>query len=103
MPDPVVKGKPFQLRAEQKPIDPVIFRPVAGLHRIHPGEQIANMLGARRNFLRCKISQAIIPRMQAGIAAPHRILLVAPIIKIFRQLLQRGGVRRLVWTDFRFG
>ena len=88
MPDAIVEGRAFELGAEEDPINSFVFRPGRGLHRVHFFEQGADVLLALGDFLRRVIRQAIVPGMEPGVAAPHRILLVAPVVIIVRHLVQ---------------
>ena len=96
MPDAIVEGRALELGAEEDPIDSLVFRPGCGLHRVHLVEQGADMLRAFGDSLRRVIRQAIVPGMEPGIAAPHRVLFVAPVVIIVRQFVQPPSPRRVL-------
>jgi hypothetical protein len=60
---------------------------------VHFFEKRMNMLRALRNFGRRIIGQPIVPRMQSGVAAADRIILIAPGVVIVRQFVQRRDPR----------
>ena len=57
------------------------------------------MLRALRNLGRRIIGQLIVPRMQSGVAAADRIILIAPGIVVVRHFVQRRdcGIRILIF------
>ena len=60
------------------------------------------MLCALRRFGRRIIGQPIVPRMQSGVAAADRIILIAPGIVILRQFVLRRDrrIRVLIFKGF---
>ena len=43
MPNPCVKSEVFELRAEEHPVDSLVFRPRRSLHRIHLREPLKRL------------------------------------------------------------
>ena len=91
--DAIAEIDALQLREKKHPIDARVLWPGISFHRAHFVQQRTDVLGALRDFCRRIIGQPIIPRMQSGIAATDRIILISPRIIIVCHFAQGGSFR----------
>ena len=83
----------LELGAEKKRVDAVVFRPIVNLEAAHFLEQRMDVLRALRDFRGGIITQLVVPGVQTGLAAAHRIVFISPGVIIVRQFVQLRRLR----------